>query len=291
MMKTFSKLQIWVPQTVQDAEEQIDTAVQFLRSLCGEATIATSGYEAGLRQMAENRRLFRVRGTLFTINYMYMLDRVFQAFCQELLKYENEEDPIQVARISGAKGWMNKLIEGPFQAWLIAGTVPLYSSPSAWDDRKFGEGLVDLHSGKGRSADGGGIGGSGAGKGSQSPPAKKRKVDKGPEEGKEKAWHRALDEDEYVKDWFLPESGDKNFFSYFTPAKPENFLGFPRVTHHRTGRPAYICLRYIIGNGPGCSRGISCVRSHIRMSDLSADEKSVITKQLKKVYGAAEKSA
>ena len=30
MMKTFSKLQIWVPQTVQDAEEQIDTAIQFL---------------------------------------------------------------------------------------------------------------------------------------------------------------------------------------------------------------------------------------------------------------------
>ena len=149
MMKTFSKLQIWVPQTVQDAEEQIDTAIQFLRSICGEGTISTGGYEIGLKQLAENRRLFRVRGTMFLVNYMYMLDRVFQAFCQEMLKYEQEEDPIQVARATGAKGWMERLVEGPFNAWLVAGTVPLYSPPSAWDDRKFGEGLVDLHGGKG----------------------------------------------------------------------------------------------------------------------------------------------
>ena len=282
MMKTFSKLQIWVPQTVQDAEEQIDTAIQFLKSICGNSTIATGGYEAGFNQLKANRRLFRSRGTMFLLNYMYMLDRVFQAFCQELLKYESEEDPIQVSRLTGAQGWMAKLVEGPVQSWLVAGTVPLYSAPSAWDDRKFSDGLVDLHGSKGRAAGGGGGGPS-------SPVAKKRKVEKAAEESKEKSWHRALDPDEYVKEWFLPEGDGKNFFSYFSPSKPENYLGFPKVAHHRTGRPAHICLRYIIGNGPGCSRGISCLRSHVRMNDLSADEKGTITKQLKKVYGAGGK--
>ena len=285
MMKTFSKLQIWVPQTVQDAEEQIDTAIQFLRSICGDGTISTGGYEKGLRQLAENRRLFRARGTMFLLNYMYMLDRVFQAFCQEMLKYEHEEDPVQVARATGAKGWMERLVEGPFNAWLVAGTVPLYSPPSAWDDRKFGEGLVDLHSGKGKGASSGG-GSSGP---PSSPAAKKRKVEKGSEEGKEKAWHRALDQDEYVKDWFIPEG--EEFFSYFSPSKPENFYGFPRVAHHKTGRPAHICVRYIVGNGPGCSRGLSCIRSHIRMNDLSSEEKERITKQFKKVYGPGGKSS
>ena len=281
MMKTFSRLQIWVPQTVQDAEEQIDTAVRFLKSVCGDSTIATGGYIAGLTQLSENRRLFRARGTMFLLNYMYMLDRVFQAFCQELLKYEEEEDPIQTAKLTGARGWMEKMIEAPFQTWLVAGTVPLYSSPSAWDDRKFGEGLVDLHSTKGRAAGGGGGGG-----GPQQSPAaaKKRKIERSAEDGKEKAWHRALDQDEYIKEWFLPEGEERNFFSYFSPSKPENFYGFPKVAHHKTGRPAHICIRYIIGNGPGCSRGLSCLRSHIRMNDLSADEKSMITKQLKKVY-------
>jgi len=281
MMKTFSRLQIWVPQTVQDAEEQVDTAIRFLQSLCGDRTIATGGYEAGLKQLAENRRLFRARGTMFLLNYMYMLDRVFQSFCQELLKYEDEEDPVQMAKVSGAKGWMEKMIEGPFQTWLVAGTVPLYSAPSAWDDRKFGEGLIDLHGTKGRAAGGGG-GGS-----PQSPAAKKRKLEKD-EDGREKAWHKALDQDEYIKDWFLPAGEEKNFFNYFSPSRPENFYGFPKVTHHKTGRPAYICVRYIVGNGPGCSRGISCLRSHIRMNDLSADEKSSITKQFKKVYGGGK---
>ena len=288
MMKTFSRLQIWVPQTVQDAEEQVDTAIRFLKSLCGESTIATGGYEAGLKQLSENRRLFRSKGTMFLLNYMYMLDRVFQSFCQELLKYEEEEDPVQMAKASGAKGWMEKMIEGPFKTWLVAGTVPLYSSPSAWDDRKFGEGLVDLHGAKGRAGAGGGGGGGGS---PQSPAAKKRKLEKLSDEGgKEKAWHRALDQDEYIKDWFLPAGEEKNFFSYFSPSRPENFYGFPKVAHHKTGRPAYICVRYIVGNGPGCSRGISCLRSHIRMNDLSADEKNAITKQFKKVYGGGGKS-
>lgn len=287
MMKTFSKLQIWVPQTVQDAEEQIDTAVRFLKSLCGESTIAVEGYDTGLSLLADNRRLFRARGTLFLLNYMYMLDRVFQAFCQELLKYEEEEDPIQVAKLSGARGWMKKLIEGPVQTWLVAGTVPLYSSPSAWDDRKFGEGLIDLHGSKNRAAGGSGGGGGGA----LSPAAKKKRLDKAQDDGKEKAWHRALEPDEYIKDWFLPEGEERNFFNYFSPSKPENFYGFPKVAHHKTGRPAHICIRYIIGNGPGCSRGLSCLRSHIRMADLSAEEKSIITKQLKKVYGSGGKSS
>ena len=286
MMKTFSKLQIWIPQSVHDAEEQIETAIQFLRSICGESTISTGGYSAGLSQLKENRRLFRARGTLFLLNYMYMLDRVFQAFCQELLKYELEEDPIQVAKISGARGWMEKLVEGPVQSWLVAGTVPLYSSPSAWDDKKLGDGLVDLHGSKNKAAGGGG-GGAGA---AQSPGAKKRKIDRSSDDGKEKAWHRALDTDEYIKEWFLPEGEERNFFNYFSPSKPENFYGFPKVAHHKTGRPAHICIRYIIGNGPGCSRGLSCLRSHIRMNDLSPDEKNTITKQLRKVYGTGGKS-
>jgi hypothetical protein len=51
-----------------------------------------------------------------------------------------------VAKLTGAWGWMEKLVEAPVQSWLVvAGTVPLYSSPSAWDDKKLGDGLVDLH--------------------------------------------------------------------------------------------------------------------------------------------------
>ena len=70
MTKTFSKLQIWVLQTVQDAEEQKDTAIQFFKSIGGESTIAIGGYATGLSQLSENRQLSRARGTMFILNYM-----------------------------------------------------------------------------------------------------------------------------------------------------------------------------------------------------------------------------
>ena len=97
----------------------------------------------GYQHLTRSRRLFESKDKLFLLNYMYMLDCVFQSFCSELKKYINEEDPIQVARNTGAQKWMEKLVETPVQNWKVTGTIPIYSSPSAWDERKLGEGVVD----------------------------------------------------------------------------------------------------------------------------------------------------
>ena len=279
MMKSFSKLNIYIPRNTYEAAEQVETAIRFLKCLCGENTIAIGGYNVGYDHLTRSRRLFEAKDKLFLLNYMYMLDRVFQSFCSELKKYIKEEDPVQVAKTTGAQRWMEKLVETPVQNWKVTGTIPMYSSPSAWDDRRLGEGVVDLSGGKGRALSGGG--------GAPSPPPKKKKVEKGGGDDKELPWHRALEPNEYVKEWFLPSSN--KFFQYFNPDRAENFVGLPMVTHHRTGRKAYICVRYIVGNGPGCNRGINCTRSHIRMNDLSQEEKDTITAHFKEVYDGKKK--
>jgi hypothetical protein len=243
MMKTFSKLNVYIPKnTTYEAAEQVETAIRFLKCLCGENTIAVGGYNVGFQHLTRSCCLFEAKDKLFLLNYMYMLDRVFQSFCSELKKYIMEEDPIQVAKTTGAQRWMEKLVENPVQNWKVTGTIPMYSSPSAWDERKLGEGVVDLSSGKGQTLGSGGA---------PSPPQRKKKAEKGSGEDKELPWHRSLEPNEYVKEWFLPSPN--KFFQYFNPDRSENFVGLPMVTHHRTGRKAYICVRYIVGNGPGCN--------------------------------------
>ena len=79
MVKAFSKRQIFVPQNTYQAADQIRTAVGFLECICGDRTIATSGYKRGYDVMAENRRIFDSEANkdkLFLLKYLYMLDRV-----------------------------------------------------------------------------------------------------------------------------------------------------------------------------------------------------------------------
>jgi hypothetical protein len=188
----------------------------------GEDTIAVGGYTVGHQHLTRSCRLFEAKDNLFLLNYMYMLDRVFQSFCSELKTYIDEEDPVQIAKATEAQRWMEKLVETPVQNWKVTGTIPMYSSPSAWDERKLGEGVVDLSGGKGRSI--------GEGGGAASPPSKRKKVEKGQGDEKELPWHRVLDSNEYVKDWFLPSNN--KVFQYFNPDRAENFVGLPMVTHH-----------------------------------------------------------
>ncbi len=229
---------------------------------------------------SSRKSLFESKDRIFLVNFLYTLDRIFQHFCGEMKKYINEPDPIQVAKDAGAQRWMEKLVETPIQTWRATGAVPIYSPPSSWDDRKLGEGVVDLSSGKGRALSGGG--GSAA-----SPSPKKKKVERGSDDPKEEPWHRSLEPGEFIKDWNVPSSG--KFFQFFNPDRPENFVGLPLVPHHRTGRKAYVCVRYIVENGPGCRLGLRCNRSHIRMSDLSQEEKDTITTHMKEVYAGKKK--
>mmetsp|Transcript_88008 Transcript_88008/g.172169 ORF Transcript_88008/g.172169 Transcript_88008/m.172169 type:complete len:831 (-) Transcript_88008:5093-7585(-) len=281
LVKAFSKLHIFVPTCTFRAGEQIKAAIQFLEAVCGEKTIATSGYRYGLRLLEEHRRLFEReadRDKMFLFNYLYLLDRMFQQFCREIREYSQEQDPVltlkeTLRRDRGMRGMIDQAME----PLVIYGKELGLRPPIKLQDRSSLSGLIDMSQvGKVNPSkrpvedlDGGGKAG---GK------VARRRVGVEPHPD----WWYELSSEDCIREWAIPHS--KKFGDYFGPHKKENVVGLPYVQHHKTKRPAPICLKYQLGNGVKCKRGADCVLAHIRPRDLSSEEYRQITEHLKKVY-------
>ena len=282
IVKAFSKRQIFVPQNTYQAADQIKTAVRFLECICGDRTIATSGYKRGHLVMEENRRIFDSetnRDKIFLLKYLYMLDRVFQAFCNELRRFEKEPDPIQDARVVVGEGWMEQLINEPVRPWVIQGVLPAFASPLALQGKTPSEGVFDLGgAGKIRGGQGGGAGGGGVAA------AARRKGGgaagkQAPADGDAPSWHKELPDGEHAQEWKLPAG--KRLADFFGPHKQENLKGLPKAAHHRTGRPSQPCLRYQLEK---CRQGAGCPFAHIRPRDMPREIHDAMTSHIKGVY-------
>jgi hypothetical protein len=284
LVKAFSKLHIFVPTCSFRAGEQIRAAVQFLEAVCGENTIATAGYKHGLRLLEEHRRLFEReadRDKMFLFNYLYLLDRMFQRFCREIRECKDEQDPVLALKDS-IKGdrWMKEMINQALEPLVVYGKELGLRPPIKLQDRSSLSGLIDMtHSGSRgnptnkRPAENQDGGGRTTGK------AARRKVGAGDAQHE---WWYELSGDEVVPEWAIPHG--KKFGDYFGPHKKENVAGLPYVLHHKTKRPAPICLKYQLGNGVKCKRGADCALAHIRPRELTSEEYQQITDHLKKVF-------
>ena len=209
VVRAFSKRQIFVPENTYQAADQIKTAVKFLECLCGDRTIATSGYHRGLRVMEENRRIFdseTSRNKIFLLNYLYMLDRVFQAFCKELRPFESAPDPIQDARAVIGERWMEILIDEPIRPWVIQGIRPAFAPPLVLQGRTPLDGVMDLNgAGRNRGGQGAGDGAAaGGGAGGAGAPRRGGAGRAAPAYGDTPNWHRELPVGDCVPDWRLP---------------------------------------------------------------------------------------
>ena len=109
MIRAFDKKEIFIPENTYHAEDQLATAISFLQWICGDQTLATSGYKRGLAILKEHKRSFEAvarSDKLFLFNYLYLFDRVFQRFLQKILQFEHESDPILAAREEGLESDM-----------------------------------------------------------------------------------------------------------------------------------------------------------------------------------------
>lgn len=281
LVKAFSKLHIFVPTCTFRAGEQIKAAIQFLETVCGEKTIATAGYIHGLRMLEDHRRLFEReadKDKLFLFNYLYLLDRMFQRFCQEIRECSQEQDPVLTLHdILKGDQWMREMINQAMEPLIIFGKELGLRPPLKLQERSSLAGLIDMSQiGKGnpnkRPAEHQDGGGKAGGKYAR----RKLGGDAHPD------WWTELGNEDLVQEWAIPQS--KKFGDYFGPHKKENVVGLPFVQHHKTKRPAPICLKYQLGNGVKCKRGADCALAHIRPRDLASNEYQQITDHLKRVY-------
>ena len=283
LVKAFSKLHIFVPTCTFRAGEQIKAAIQFLETICGERTIATGGYRHGLRLLEEHRRLFEreaEKDKMFLFNYLYLLDRMFQKFCSEIKEYNQEQDPVMALQ-EGLKGerWMPEMINQALEPLLIYGKELGLRPPLKLQERSSLSGLIDMSQvGRGglgkRPAENQDIGGRAVGG-----KLARRRFGMGeafPD------WWSELGSDEYIQEWAIPQG--KRFGDYFGPHRKENIAGLPLVQHHKSKRPAQICLKYQLGNGGKCKRGADCALAHIRPKDIPSEDFQRITEHLKRVF-------
>lgn len=285
MIKAFNKMQIFVPDSSYKAADQIKAAIKFLECICGTQTISTGGYKSGLRVMEQNRRLFDAeakRDSLFLLNFLYMLDRIFQAFCKEMKTYLNEQNPIIEASKWRGESWMDRMVDNAINPWLTQGLLPSLQPPLVLSGLSIAEGVLDLNRGgsssnaKVKASTGGGGGG---GQNTRGNSQGKKKEDPSPNAPK---WHAELQSSDYIQEWRIPTG--KRVAEFFGPHKKENTAGVPKAPHHRTGKPVQICLRYQIENGPRCRNGASCQLAHIRPQDMRADTKEAMSKHMREVY-------
>ena len=283
LVKAFSKLHIFVPTCTFRAGEQIKAAIQFLEAICGEKTIATSGYHHGLRLLEDHRRLFEReadKDKLFLFNYLYLLDRMFQRFCREIRECRQEQDPVLMLKeILKGNHWMKEMINQAMEPLIIYGKELGLRPPLKLQERSSLSGLIDMSQiGKGNSnkrpaENHDGVGNAGG-------KHVRRKLGAG--DGAHPDWWYALSNEDYVREWSIPHA--KKFGDFFGPHKKDNVVGLPFVQHHKTKRPAPICLKYQLGNGVKCKRGADCALAHIRPRDLSSEEHHQITEHLRKVF-------
>ena len=157
LMKAYNKRLVFVPENTYQAVDQLRSAIAFLKCVLGKNNLAMGGYQLGLdtlvRHWKTSDNAMR-KNKLFLVSFIYMLDRTFQFFCKEMLKYQGKEDPVQEARPS-MKVWMEQIIGGVVQSWIYTGAIPNFALPEGLSGGSAVGREVDLNPTTGGGAGGG----------------------------------------------------------------------------------------------------------------------------------------
>lgn len=268
LTRDFADKKAFTPANTYGACEMLETAIIFLKAVCGPNTIAASGYQKGLDMIRSKRPKFEAqhrKDKHFLVSFLYFLDKVFNQFCEYIIACEGDRNPVASLKglLNGEK-WMALTIDDIMQSWSIFDLTSRLEPPPALRGVVVPGGLVDLDEAGYHDSIGG----------DERPSKRQAKGDGGP------AWHYKIPQGEEVKEWQLP-SGQK-LGSYFGTTKgKDNLSWMPSYAHHKTGQPATLCLKYQLGT---CRGGGLCDHAHIRPRDISAGDSKKISENMKRIY-------
>jgi hypothetical protein len=265
-IKYYAESDFFLPQTMSDLEEQIQTCIQALELLTGRKSIAVEGYAHGLQMLQQNRRLFKnflQDDALFAVKFAYLLDRVFQNFVNRLGDFYKDREPIRKAR-RALEASQTRGIERALVGYEVSNAPRLFLPNSL--RKTFSDPPDDKHQEKG----GGGGGGGHPGK-SEEPPKEKAP--------NPKFWTKNQNP---VSAWRLPAG--KTFPDYFssqTAEKKANTVDWPKVPHHKHPKKLkFLCVKY--QSTGSCSA--SCFMSHIDPQNIEGDVRKTIDDRFKLIF-------
>ena len=263
--KELAKAELCIPEDLNDALNQLSVIIRLLDYLTGRRSIASDTYRVGRSFITERRREFgkAQRGDpLFITKYLYMLDRIFQRFCQKLLaKTHGRPDPIRQAARS-LSTFQADCIMAEMRSFDTIGAVPPLPLPTIIEEGPLNTKRPPLGKDIGEAIP--------------------KKGGDGDKKRNPLAKFAVSENSEAVPGWRLPAG--KAFADFFGKTHPANTEGFPKVAHHDATKKKLVkpCLSWHLGGK--CERKVNCFASHIPAASMSAEDRKTISDKVAQVY-------
>ena len=262
LLKEYSNLRLFLPKTVTEAEQMLEVTVRFLDLLTGYGSIASETYRIGrnyLRRMGRRALQATRSDSTFPTKFLYLLDCVFQNWCDRMARYADYRDPLREARRDDMDRYARQEIRQALSGFERTGYPPQIMLPTILQPKpgtrpQGGLSSEDPHS----------------------PPKKEEETTKETKPSEE-PWHR--ENPERQTEWSLPPG--KSYNDFFKKGS-ENLKKLPKLRHHRHGKDSLMCLHYQIKGV--CTRGLKCSMAHVPKSKMGPDQFEKIDSAFKDIY-------
>lgn len=256
-VKYFAKQDFFLASNLPELEEQLRTTLDFLTLLTRSNSIATEGYEFGLRFIDMNRQSFLLaiqQRPTFCVEFAYHLDCVFQGFLYRLGSRHGKKNAVSGSR-KELEGFQRKSIAGTLIGFEF-GSVPNLRRPIAFTEE------VGAPGGEKKTVE----------------PAKAATK---PKPGTKPEWWTTNPGLESA--WALPEGkAYSEVFNIKDPLLKKNLLLWPELKHHSLGRKKPLCVKYqAVGK---CAAG--CSMAHQAPAHMPPSAKAAAGKRFAEVYAS-----
>ena len=248
--RVLAKFDYYFPKSVDQGKRMLDNLIHFLELLTCRKGIASAGYRHGryiLERYLDKFETAQDSDPHFISKFLHYLDSCFYSFCDELERYEGEDEPLYRARRK-LRDWMEDDIDETFKQFKRHGHRPSLLLPMMTEQ----DGAVDSDGERGPT----------------------KQPDETPE------WWK-------VNPSPLPELKVKpgrsigRLFASNNPEGKSNREKLPKVPHHQFRHSSRsLCLKYQDGQ---CTA--KCRNSHIPGAKVSSDHKAKLIADFPELYG------
>ena len=263
LVKEYSTLRLFIPVTINEAEDMLETAARLMDLLTRRRSIAGEPFRYGLTCLTQlKRRALQATKAdkAFPAKFLYLIDCVFHNWCDLLAEVALSQDPLRSARRQDLDRYVRREIDMGLNDFRRTGSslsvqLPIILQP------------------KGGKSTGGGLSSD-----SRKEPATEANADRKPRSDDQALLAKYKVNPEKEAAWCLPAG--KSYNDFFKRGSP-NLKKFPKMKHHTSGKKNAMCVYFQVGR---CGRGAFCSLSHVPKSEMESGHADEVDKSFREIY-------